>query len=750
MRKSIVVRMIAAVAIALLLEGIVFYLYLSYDFGRFSEEQAEQTKQYIYKEEQYSLRDIVQMAWTTIESAYKESLDTEALKKAETEKLHKIVDSVHSMLASHYEAYNGVVDEETLLEEMKEMVSRIRYDGSNYIWIHNTDNRMVMHPVAKQLMGRDLTNFKDAKGKALFKEMTRVVNAGGEGTVDYYWNKPGEDQSKLKVSYVKLLPDLNWIIGTGTWVEDITEELKREALKQISKMRLADGNYLWVNDTHPRMLMHPIKPELNGKDMSGTTDTKGKKLFMEMAKVAREDGEGFVEYFWGKPGESGDFPKLSYVKLFEPWGWIVGMGVYMDEVEQTVQHERDTFNDAVSHLLNNAALFGGLFVILSVAVMSLLMRQSLKQPLDAVVGYADDVSGGNLDAAMSGSFQGEVLRLKQSIEAMVDSLKAKMGEAEQKSEEAAEEAERARIAQGEAEEAQRQAEHAKKDGMLQAATTLDSIVTRVSTASEELSAQSEEINEGTSRQKQRISETATSMEEMNATVLEVARNASDAAENADSTKLKALNGSEVVQDSIKAISSVHDTAMILKNDMDLLSGQAEAIGQIMTVITDIADQTNLLALNAAIEAARAGDAGRGFAVVADEVRKLAEKTMQATQEVGDSITGIQNSAQKNAENVDKAVDAVEKATSLADQSGSSLGEIVELAEGTADQVRSIATASEEQSAASEQINRVVEELAELASGISDAMDQSHEALTELAEQAGQLSELIITIKSENS
>ncbi|BBD08394.1 methyl-accepting chemotaxis protein [Desulfovibrio ferrophilus] len=751
MRNSIVVKMIGAVALALVLEGIFFYFYLSFDFRQFSAERAEKTKEFIYQEEQYSLRDVVQMAYTMAEKFHEQSLDVESLKMQKAQQLKMIVDSTSSLVTNHYKEMKGVIPAADLKAELKALVSRIRYEGDNYLWINDTGPKMVMHPIKPALDGKDLSDFKDPNGKRLFVEMAKVAKTdAGEGMVDYLWSKPGESEPKLKVSYVKLIPELGWVIGTGAWVEDITGELKQEALEQIGKMRLADGNYLWVNDVHPRMIMHPIKPALNGQDLSDFKDPKGKRLFVEMAQQAKEKGEGFVEYVWGKPGKDGDFPKLSYVKLFKPWGWVIGMGVYMDEVETTVQTEREAFDKAISSLLNNAAFFGGLFVILCIVAMSFFMRQGLKKPLDTVVTYAGHVAQGDLDASMSGNFKGEVLKLKDAIEAMVESLKAKMGEAEAKSEEAAKEAERARVAMGEAEAAQRKAETAKQEGMLAAAGTLDSIVARVSTASEEMSAQAEEINNGTSQQKQRISETATAMEEMNATVLEVARNASSAAENAEAAKSKAVEGRDVVAKSIEAISTIHEMAMILKDDMDQLGGQAEAIGQIMTTITDIADQTNLLALNAAIEAARAGDAGRGFAVVADEVRKLAEKTMSATKEVGDSITAIQESARKNTDNVDKAVTAVERANELADTSGQSLEEIVGLSEGTADQVRNIATASEEQSAASEEINRVVEEIDELSTNISEAMDQSYQALNELAGQASELSGLIQQIKDENS
>jgi len=295
-------------------------------------------------------------------------------------------------------------------------------------------------------------------------------------------------------------------------------------------------------------------------------------------------------------------------------------------------------------------------------------------------------------------------------------------------------------------EAKERAEKA-KEGMFQAAQHLESIVEIVTAASEELSAQIEQSSHGAEEQASRAGETASAMEEMNATVLEVAKSASSAASTADQAKIKAEEGANVVTKVVTGIGEVQYQSNEMKNDMGILGRQAEGIGQILNVISDIADQTNLLALNAAIEAARAGDAGRGFAVVADEVRKLAEKTMTATKEVGDAIRGIQDGTKKNIENVERSSKTIEDVTRLANSSGESLREIVSLAEKTTDQVRSIATASEQQSATSEEINRSIEAVSQISSETADAMKQSAQAMVELANQAQVLKRLIDEMKS---
>jgi methyl-accepting chemotaxis protein len=268
------------------------------------------------------------------------------------------------------------------------------------------------------------------------------------------------------------------------------------------------------------------------------------------------------------------------------------------------------------------------------------------------------------------------------------------------------------------------------------------ISTTLAEAADELSAQVAQAGKGAEIQRERAGETATAMTEMNSTVMEVARNASDAAGSAETARERAGSGAEVVTQAIAAIEEVQRITALLTGNMDGLGKQVEGIGRIMTTINDIADQTNLLALNAAIEAARAGDAGRGFAVVADEVRKLAEKTMTATQEVGQAIAGIQEMTRQSVEATGRSAEAVSRSTGLAHSSGQALREIVSMSESTSDQVRAIAAASEQQSAAAEEISRATEEINTVAQETTQAMERAGRAIAGLTGMARELEALI--------
>lgn len=283
---------------------------------------------------------------------------------------------------------------------------------------------------------------------------------------------------------------------------------------------------------------------------------------------------------------------------------------------------------------------------------------------------------------------------------------------------------------------------AQNDQISRAATQASQVSEELSAAAVQLEGLVKNANRGTCSQNERMGETASAMDQMNATVLEVSRHAHDAAEGAEHARERAEGGAAMVTELVNAIGEVAGQAGDLRESMEGLDKQAESIGQVLGVIEDIADQTNLLALNAAIEAARAGEAGRGFAVVADEVRKLAEKTMSATGEVHGAITGIQKGAQNNVKATIMAVEAVHRSTEMAGQSGEALNAIVEVVETTADRVRSIATAAEEQSATSDEINRATNDVSQVCGETELLMLEAGESIANLSKLAGDLSGII--------
>lgn len=488
----------------------------------------------------------------------------------------------------------------------------------------------------------------------------------------------------------------------------------------IDPVKLGETGYAFLMARSGVLAAHPDK----------STILKTNLMDSDWGAEMARNGNGVISYEW-----KGDKKIVTYRK--EPKsGWIIGITAI----------ESDIFS-SIKQIRNSSILISAIVVFVVGCIVFIVVR-GIAAALSKGVIFAEAVAEGDLSQQLELDRTDEIGVLAAALRKMVGNLKEMIQTAETKTTEAEEQSEKARIAMQEAEEARRMAESAKREGMLQAAGQLEGIVERLNNASDELTRTVNQATRGSDIQRERTSETATAIEEMNATVMEVARNAGDAADSAEEARSHAEEGYRVVEDVVRAIEEVDTKSDSMKQGLNSLGQHAEGIGQIMNVITDIADQTNLLALNAAIEAARAGDAGRGFAVVADEVRKLAEKTMEATGEVGQVVTAIQESSRTNIRGMEEASQSVEESTRLAAKAGESLRDILRIVEANADQVRSIATASEEQSAASEQISRSADEINSIASETAQAMNESSGNVTELSNMARELVQLIEHLKSE--
>ncbi|WP_051434253.1 methyl-accepting chemotaxis protein [Desulfonatronum lacustre] len=282
------------------------------------------------------------------------------------------------------------------------------------------------------------------------------------------------------------------------------------------------------------------------------------------------------------------------------------------------------------------------------------------------------------------------------------------------------------------------AEQARCGTIRSAVDVLRESVGGITREAEKLKAAVDQADQGAQRQQRHTIEAAAAMEQMNASILEAARHAGDASTSSSQARSRAEAGARIVRETLDAVTAVADKGGELSGSIAELGRQAETIDGIMDVISDIADQTNLLALNAAIEAARAGNAGRGFAVVADEVRKLAEKTMNATKDVGHEVQAIQTRVRKAVQEVRETMDLVDKTVALSNESGASLAEIVDLSQESALQAQSIAEAVHQQSKASEEITRTLTEVSSISTTTQDDMSRSLSEIDNLSRRVRDL------------
>jgi methyl-accepting chemotaxis protein len=461
------------------------------------------------------------------------------------------------------------------------------------------------------------------------------------------------------------------------------EEAKRQAAERIGALRYDGSNYIWIQDLNSRMVMHPIKPELNGKDMSGETDAAGTRFFAELTGVCKEKGKGFVQYQWPKPGGTKPIPKLSAVELFEPWGWILGTGIYIDDVSAQM-HEIEL------------GIGAALIVMLALTiVLTFFISRTITAPVAVLVKQAQQVANGELNIRLTAYGDDEIGKLSGSFQTMVHNLKTIIGHVTDTSSQVA-----------------------------AAAIQLNSTAKRIATGAEEVASQTIGV--------------ATAGEQMSATSGDIAKNCQMAAEGARRASQSASNGAQVVEKTVAVMGQIADRVQESAKTVGSLGARSDQIGAIIGTIEDIADQTNLLALNAAIEAARAGEQGRGFAVVADEVRALAERTTKATREIGEMIKSIQQETRGAVSVMEQGVVQVENGTIEASRSGDALQDILAQVNAAGMQVSQIATAAEEQTATTNEISRNMHRINGI---VGDTAGCAHEAAAVACQLSGNAEEL---------
>jgi methyl-accepting chemotaxis protein len=461
------------------------------------------------------------------------------------------------------------------------------------------------------------------------------------------------------------------------------EEAQARAKAQIGMMRYQGNEYFWINDFHPKMVMHPIRTELDGKDLSSNKDPDGKLLFVEFVNTVRKSGGGFVEYKWPRPGSDAPVAKMSYVHGYQPWGWIIGTGVYTDDL--TAAFWSQAIEEAIS--------IGVVFLVI-LALTAVLIR-SITAPLKAMQEAMKRLANNEFDQEIPGQDRRDELGVMARFLAIFRNSGG----------------ERLKL-----EEQQRHV-HAREQRRRQ---TVEALVSEFQT---EAHSALSNVDQGATQ----LQSTAHAMTDLAGSTTDRASAVAAASEQASSNVTTVAAASEELAHSIDEISrqlattsSTIDEAAHIAHSADAkvaaLAQSAQQIGAVVTLIREIAAQTNLLALNATIEAARAGEAGRGFAVVASEVKDLAEQTAKATTTISEQITLVQSAT-------DNAVASIKQITTM----------MAEVNSGAT----AIAAALEEQQAATQEISSNVHEAAKgtrhVAESIVDVMTATQDTSTGMGE-----------------
>ncbi|MDT8448355.1 MAG: cache domain-containing protein [bacterium] len=380
MRLTIKHKVMMMVGLATVSTGLAVNLLFSYGVYQDSQRGLEEYRHQLEVDKKDALKTYAQIALKAIEPIYQRS-KPENIGNLLEDRSHDFK-SLLQYLAAHSQG------KETQ-KAVQQLIQEYRYGGGNYFWAQK-GTRMILHPTNPSLNGRDLSDQVDSKGKAFFAEIAGALASQDQATVSYYWKNPRTGQEELKVSRVFLFKPLGWIIGTGAFYSDLQEQLKTEAAQIVGNLRYGDSGYFWINDYQPRMVMHPANPKLNGADLSQNQDPNGVFLFNEMVQVVKQAGEGYVKYHWAKPGFDAPQPKISYVVGFKDWSWIIGTGVYVEEIDRFVAEEAQKTRAALVAMV----LWSGLATLAVLAVLAALFLWLIHRQINLpLLRIARDVGG---------------------------------------------------------------------------------------------------------------------------------------------------------------------------------------------------------------------------------------------------------------------------------------------------------------------------------------------------------------------
>ena len=643
--------------------------------------------------------------------------------EAKREQTQNLVLTAYSVLEYYaQQATEGLMPEEEAKLAAMEAVKVMRYGEDDYFWINDLEPKMIMHPnytaedKPEWYAADGLADYADPTGKKLFVEFVKVCNEKGQGFVSYSWTKPGQEREKPapKISYVKLLPDWGWIVGSGVYVDDVEREIAQLTRTMLLVAAGIAGLAIALSFILARSISKPLAlivrgaqslargdPEMTGLDYAQTLQISARKD--ELGDIGRAFGR-LEQYFKAKASA---IQKIAQGDL---------------DIEIPVASEKDSLGQAMVGMKNDiSALVADANMLAEAAAEGQLdaradasrhqgdyrkIVEGMNAALEAVVTPMKEASEamariaqGDLTTKMNGKYRGDYALLSQSIDSMINGLK----------------------------------------GMT---TQMQKGSVNIGSATAEILAASSQMASTTREQASAVSQITSTLEEIKASAEQVAQRAQSVADTAAEAAQAAQRGTDAAEDTITGMEDIRKKVESIAQNTLSLSEQTAQIGDIIDTVTDIADQSNILALNAAIEAAQAGEAGKGFRVVADEVRSLAEQSRQAAAQVKVILGDIQKATNLAVMATEQGTKGVDAGAELVNRTAQTIRELAESVRVSAQAAQQIVAGVQQQTIGLDQIAIGMNDINQAAQQSAAGAQQSQKAAEDLNELADQLKEVV--------
>ncbi|MBZ0155719.1 MAG: methyl-accepting chemotaxis protein [Alphaproteobacteria bacterium] len=513
----------------------------------------------------------------------------------------------------------------------------------------------------------------------------------------------GRGEEKLRIYRNMLLNERKEMIRgyTDLAVRAIETLPRNDAERAIKRLKYGKNGYFWINDFNHFMISHP-DPKLEGRDTSDLRDPNGVYILKEIVRVCRENGEGFVAYSWKTPNDERLQPKISYAKAIGKWNWIVGTGIYVNDIDETVVKEKERIQREVAALIRKIIIMSLVVMAVLIFLVRFFVDRLINKPAEKITETVKRFDN-DLTVRIPVTTRNEIGELASWFNHYIE-------------------------------------------GMRDVVSKVSGAVAGITSYAHEVSRAVEQQATVASQQSAAVAEITSTMEELSASSTQIADHSHSVVGIASKTWEDTKKGANAVESVIFKMNEIHNDNQASIREIVELGRKSKEISKVMEIINSIADQTKLIAFNAALEASSAGESGRRFGVVAVEIRRLADSVMESTGEIEAKINEIQEAINRLVIASEKGSKGIQEGMEYSNQTATLLIDIVDAAQATTDAARQISLSTQQQKTASNQVVTALREIVAGAGQTSDSINQISAISRELSALSDDLKHLVERFK----